>query len=909
MKKKGFMIWSMAVFAFLLSSVISCKEEEPVNMAPNLYFNGVNEVMRKSAVFLADINGNTSKVNSYGFQYSLSEKFPDDHTTVTVLAESDASVGGSYQARVNELEPNTRYYVRAFASTGASEVYSYFEYFTTLSSSAPQVEIMSVDSIGEHSIVFTCEMYEWGNEELLEYGVQYRKATTTGVTNTAAYIPVKSESVVEQDVPGTPFVVVVNDLEAGVGYEFRAYAKNSETLDGSKGVMEGYGTKEYIASTKEQQTVEVETQEISYSNIGITSLTISGKVKTANGSNGKVDECGFCYSETNPTPTLADKSIKSTFTALNDYFTATISNLSPKTTYYIRAYAKNTVEGEQREGYGEVYEVRTSSLNTPIVNWVYNEDWGGYAETTANTIHVNAEIENYDQGALFEKGLIWSLTNPNITVNDAKDAKTALQIDKATGVKSIDGTIIGLEMGTYYYVRAYAIYKAGDTEKIGYSDYERFRTAGLETPILEDMKVADITYNSAALSCVIASEGNGKIVEKGFLISKNSEVSDPTLKTKNTTKYVVEGAEFSAAAVSLKYRTTYAARAYVKTELAGQTEVIYTNINYFTTNSIVGASFYPTQFDEEASTYNSLTVSSGVMELGDGEIIEKGFYWYNSNFENRDSLVVTTGTDAEYSLKIEGLLPSTYYRVIPYVKKKVGEYEMVSYSDYYYGAWTKEAAMPTFTELTVASESYSTISMSGGITAMGDGTLVEKGFCWKQGGTPTLDDCTGSLKVEDGTTESFSAKAEGLIPGNPYYVRAYAKVKIGENIYDAYSDYNYVYTKSLEYNSIETTPMVNTCDIKISFVDNEATISNVYIYVSEYGSSTSDISQMTKYTLTKEETGNVFTGTLDKLKESTGYYYYVYYVFGGQEVQLTYSSFSTNRVPSIDDNISPDKKE
>lgn len=910
MKKKGFIILSTTAFAFLLSSVFSCKEEEPVNMAPNLELHGTEEIMRKEVIVSASIAGNLNQVSSYGVQYSLSEQFPDDQTTnVEVGAEAKS---GTYTVNISGLTPNTRYYYRAFASTGASEVYSFYDNFTTLSSSAPQVEIMSTDSISENSISFTCRIDEWGNEKLLEHGVQYREYRGKGVTNDDPYIPVKSETVIEKNEYGTLYQVMVTGLEPATEYEFRAYAKNSETEDGSKGVMEGYGSFVELVSTEELQTAEVETQSISDSNIGITSITISGKVTSANGSGGVVDECGFCYSATNSEPTLADNRVTSTFTALNEYFTATITGLSPRTTYYVRAYAKNTVNGKQKEGYGDVFEVITSSLSTPYMNWVWNDEWSGYAETTANSIHAVAEIENYDQEALAEKGLIWSKTVPNITLEEAKTANTALKIEESTKSKNIDGTITGLEMGTNYYVRAYAIYKAGDTEKIGYSDYERFRTAGLETPILEEFNVADITYNSANFSCVIASEGNGKITEKGFLICNYSEVSEPTLETKNTTKIEVKGTEFSATATALKYITTYLARAYVITELAGQTEVVYSNMWQFTTNSITDATFYATQFDEDASTYNSLTVSSGIMELGDGELIERGFYWYdyhNSSFEKRDSLAVTTGTDDEYSLKIEGLSPNTYYYVVPYAKKKAGDYEVVSYSNYNYGAWTKSATMPTFTDLTAKSESYTTISMSSGITAIGDGTLTEKGFCWKQGDTPTLDDCTGSIKVDEGTNEAFSATAEGLIPGYSYYVRAYAKVKIGEKTYNAYSDYHYLYTKSLEYNNIETTPLVNTCDIKVSFVDNEAAISNVYIYVSEYGSSTSDISQMTKYTLTKEETGNVFIGTLDNLKESTQYNYYVYYVFGDQEINLTSGYFYTNRVPSIDDIVSPGKKE
>lgn len=1008
MKKNKYVLLSVAVIAFMLSFVSSCKEEEPVNMAPVLDMNGTGEIMRQTAVLYGSITGNMTHVESYGFQYSLSEKFPSDQSYFVKVDQEEMNAG-EFLVTVTGLKPNTRYFYRAYATTGATEVYSYYDNFTTLSSSAPVVYMWNIEDVGEDYVTCSCQIEDVGDEYLYEYGVQYRKAKSTD-----PFISVMAENIA----PDNRYEVKVTGLSAETEYEFRPYAQNSDTSDGKNGFRVGYGNVT-TEKTERQQSAVVKTESIDDANVGITSITVTGMVEAAPGSGGTVDECGFCYSETSPTPNLADETVTVDFPGLEKYYKATITGLSMNTTYYVRAYAKNTVDGESRVGFGEVFQITTKSLSVPVISWVYNDEWGTPAESTVNSIHAVALIDNYEQGLLQEKGLVWSKTKPNITLDEAKTEKTVLTIDSED--QKIDGTITGLEVGEYYYVRAYAVFKVGEEVKTGYSTSVGINTENLKSATLTGLEASDITFQSANLSCVVASEGNGTIKEKGFLVSKYYEESNPSLTdTRFTTKYVVDGVEFSAVAQDLEYSTYYVMRAYVITELAGQTETVYSGYCYFSTEAIKEATFYNTTVDGNSRTYHSLTVSGGIKDLGDGELLEKGFYWYKSGsgFENRDSLAVSTGTSDEFSLTIDSLLPNAYYYVGTYVKKKAGNYEIVSRASTT-GEYTKNIAGATFSSVTfdgdsityhslyvksgikdlgdgellekgfywyesnssfeerdsmavstgtnadfaltidglrpdtyyyvrsyakkkvgdkemisyssssekrtnqftlpfsslsTDSVSYSSFIVKSGITAVSEGTLVEKGFCWRQGGTPTLDNNLGSVKIEDGTVDAFSYKIEGLIPNRSYYVRAYAKVKVGETVYVAYGDYSYVYTRSLGYN-VSWTPYDTTCDMEISFSDGEAPVSGINVYVTDdyykSGSYTSNptLSELTKYTLTKDENANKFTGTLDQLTQSTQYYYHIYYLFDGEEIRLGYGSFSTGRVPSIDDAVSPDKKE
>ncbi|SEO87807.1 NHL repeat-containing protein [Mucilaginibacter gossypiicola] len=67
---------------------------------------------------------------------------------------------------------------------------------------------------------------------------------------------------------------------------------------------------------------------------------------------------GVCYSSSNQTPTTADK--KTTDTVIQYAYTTKITGLSPKTTYYARAYAVNSAG----TGYGKVVQFTTGDGTT-----------------------------------------------------------------------------------------------------------------------------------------------------------------------------------------------------------------------------------------------------------------------------------------------------------------------------------------------------------------------------------------------------------------------------------------------------------------------------------------------------------------------------------------------------------------
>lgn len=79
--------------------------------------------------------------------------------------------------------------------------------------------------------------------------------------------------------------------------------------------------------------------------------------------------------------------------------------------------------------------------------------------------------------------------------------------------------------------------------------------------------------------------------------------------------------------------------------------------------------------------------------------------------------------------------------------------------------------VPTVTTQDVSSIASTTATGNGNVTSDGEAPITERGVCWNTSGTPTTSD---SKATSAGTTGAFTANITGLIPGQKYYVRAYA---------------------------------------------------------------------------------------------------------------------------------------
>ncbi len=189
------------------------------------------------------------------------------------------------------------------------------------------------------------------------------------------------------------FSVELNQLESNTKYYYRAYAVNEKDIT--------YGEDNSFKTEIEILIPTVET----YNAYNITEsfARLNGKLISDGNSNPSV---GFYWSKTNTLPDESDNKISASKSADGTFNTA-ISNLEPNTTYYYRAYAKNT----KGTGYGKVVSFTTEESRPSVETLEATEI------TKASAI-LNGNVLSDGNSTNISYGFYWSKTNESPDEND-----------------------------------------------------------------------------------------------------------------------------------------------------------------------------------------------------------------------------------------------------------------------------------------------------------------------------------------------------------------------------------------------------------------------------------------------------------------------------------------------------------
>lgn len=242
-----------------------------------------------------------------------------------------------------------------------------------------------------------------------------------------------------------------------------------------------------------------------------------------------------------------------------DKFAVTVTGLATGSTYFVRAYAKNSS--------GVAYSTNEVSFTpTTVLPDVMKERYSNQS-VAGGTVTLNATIVDAGDPEYTERGFVYGMVhNPNIEDDTKKIAP-----GKGTGAYSVN--LIGLEMGNIYYVRAYAINEQGTA----YGD-EITLDFNPVMPTGRTLAVSDLTATSAKFNGDIIAKGYPAFTEKGFVYGT---MPIPTLDDVSATSVVVSGTtgQYIAAVSNLTTETTYYVRAYAKTET--ETEIQYGEVKAF----------------------------------------------------------------------------------------------------------------------------------------------------------------------------------------------------------------------------------------------------------------------------------------------------------------------------------------
>ena len=300
-------------------------------LVPTVETDSITEVSYTSAVCHGEVSADGgAEVTSRGFCYALHEN-PTMADSVLLCGEGM----GAFEGTLTGLAEDTRYYVKAFATNRVGTVYGSQKTFTTLFTvSLPEVTTLEVTDITQTTATGGGNVTSSGNSEVTERGICW----------STSHNPTTSGNHASSGTVTGSYTVNMTGLTAGTTYYVRAYAKNSAGT--------AYGSEVNFTTLQNVTVPTVTTNDVS--NITQTSATGGGDV-TATG-NATVTERGICWS-TSHNPTTSG-SHASSGTGTGSY-TVNMTGLTAGTTYYVRAYAKNSAG----TAYGS--EVSFSTLTAP----------------------------------------------------------------------------------------------------------------------------------------------------------------------------------------------------------------------------------------------------------------------------------------------------------------------------------------------------------------------------------------------------------------------------------------------------------------------------------------------------------------------------------------------------------------
>jgi len=258
--------------------------------------------------------------------------------TITDSKTTDGTGTGSFTSSLASLSAGTKYYVRAYATNSTGTAYGSEISFIALAN-LPTVTTTSATSITATSAISGGNITSDGGGAITARGVCWTFSTGPTISNNKT-----------SDSSGTGvFTSSLTSLTANTTYFVRAYATNSAGV--------AYGNEISFKASASLPTITTAV----VSSILITTASSGGNILSDGGAT--VIARGVCWSTgANPTTT---NSKTSDGTGI-DNFTSSIIGLTAGTTYYVRAYATNSVG----TAYGNEVSLKTIS-NSDIDGNVY----------------------------------------------------------------------------------------------------------------------------------------------------------------------------------------------------------------------------------------------------------------------------------------------------------------------------------------------------------------------------------------------------------------------------------------------------------------------------------------------------------------------------------------------------------
>ena len=674
--------------------------------------------------YAQNLQGHT--VLNYGFVYNTSIN--------PTLSNNILSVNGpitEFGINSNAFSPNTTYYVKAYITTNRGTYYSTENQFDTLYTiPLPVVTTQAINSSGHSTAVFNGKIVS--GDSLGNYGFVY----STSPNPTSADLNVNGSAINEAgDYSGTAINILM-----GTNYYVRAYASNIVGIAYGNEIM--FNLDNYLSlPTLTTQAATLVTD---------STAVMNGTLITDGGE--RVLVRGFVYGTT-PNPTLSDNVILSQGDSLIAY-TVDLIGISSNTTFYVRAFATNSVGTGYGNSISFTTNIAASNMSIETIPALLLAD---------NEVIFRLNVINLGEGSSTTTGIVYS----GEFINPVLGTHLSIETTAVIGESYVDITLV--EGNTYHY-RAYIT--DGINTYYG-EEYSILVISILGTiPIVTTQAASLVTTNSSRLHGNII--GGNNLIVKGFVYGTTP---NPTLSNIVVNSVNLGTNIFSVDLTGLTPGVTYYVRSYVTNSVGTG----YGNSISFTTTAVlanVEVITNPVSNIGASEVVISWTINSiGAYQPAD---LITG-YCYN-NIPN-PTILNSGGSNIynsleTYSLIQIGLTPETTYYVKSYIKNITG--------DIFYGEevnFTTSAAgtviLPTIgiADLNPFIDTINSITLTGFLLSNGGENLSAQGFVI---GT-TINPTTSNSVVHSANLVSdiWSKEVTNLLLGTNYYIRAFATNSAG----------------------------------------------------------------------------------------------------------------------------------
>ena len=329
-------------------------------------------------------------------------------------------VDGKWITQMNYLEKSTKYYYRYEFYNGYNLMWTeIFNFTTTDQQDKPTVETVEATNITMTSVTVEGNVTNDGGSPVTERGICYSIYEN----------PTLSDSVRLAGTGIGRYYCEMTNLTNATTYYIRAFATNSEGTS--------FGDVITVRTVEHPMLPTVTTDEVS--DITLNTAVCGGNVLSDGFA--PITERGICYA-THEEPTVFDYKVPGGEGL--GLFQCRMSGLETLTTYYVRAYARNS------EGYAYGNEVSFVTADETFLPEVITHE-----VTDFNHFYAIGGGEVVSNGGLdiIERGICWS-TSPNPTT-------TGNKLTAGGGMGEFSCRMTYLYGNTTYYVRAFAANEAG----------------------------------------------------------------------------------------------------------------------------------------------------------------------------------------------------------------------------------------------------------------------------------------------------------------------------------------------------------------------------------------------------------------------------------------------------------------